>query len=369
MNNEKLLVFGAGKHGLRLALALQLNRHTVLGFVTTQQSTHQEVNGLPIYTWETIPHNLRGECTIAIGIFNRLNAYDELAAIINANGFNRIAWPWDYYPCLHQDLGWCYWLDSNPRTLSSWQQDPDYLKFASILADSESRRILDRILAFRVGEDLSYSSYVSPENQYFNPLSLDVLPTGEPIAFLDVGAYNGDTLEMLIKHVEVIKAVLIEPDPANYRLLTNKCLKLARLYPCLNSYALPIGAGDEFAYASFSGEGEAASANFGGDPDNASTHFPTIAPLDNIMPAERFDFIKVDVEGHDLAALKGMRKILQRSHAVIAVSLYHYPRDVVYLPLALMELLDGMTYNYYLRQHMNNSFDTVLYAVPGSKRS
>jgi len=195
MNDEKLLNFGAGSHARKLARSLQLNSNTVLGFVTTQQSPHRDLDGLPVYTWETVPHDLRGNCHIAVGIFNHSDAYDELAAIIDTNGFSRIIWPWDYYPHLHQDLGWCYSLDLNPRALSSWQQDPDYLKTVSILADSESRQTLDLILASRSGYDLAFSSFTSTENQYFNQLSLEVLPTERPVTFLDVGAYDGDTPE------------------------------------------------------------------------------------------------------------------------------------------------------------------------------
>jgi hypothetical protein len=78
--------------------------------------------------------------------------------------------------------------------------------------------------------------------------------------------------------------------------------------------------------------------------------------------------IKIDVEGHDLEALRGMRNILEKQPAVLAVSLYHRPRDFVAIPLALKAMLSGMQYSYYLRQHMNNSFDQVLYAIPGPCR-
>jgi len=167
----------------------------------------------------------------------------------------------------------------------------------------------------------------------------------------------------------LLKPVLIEPDPANYILLTNNIVRLARLYPDLNPYLLTIGAGNQFTCLSFAGEGEAATVSVTSGPENIRTLFTTIAPLDNIMPVDRFDFIKVDIEGHDLAALRGMRELVQRSHAVLAISLYHRPRDVVHLPLALMELLNGMPYNYFMRQHMNSFFDTVLYAIPGAKKS
>jgi len=364
MIDEKLLIFGAGSHARKLAGSLRIRGDNVLGFVTTHQSAYQELEGLPVYTWETIPYHLQGKCPIACGIFNRSHAYDQLAEIIRANGFSRVFWPWDYYPYLHHDLGWCYWLDPNPRSLSSWRQDSGYQKIVSNLFDSESRQTLDRVLAIRAGGDLAFASYTCPETQYFNQLSLGALNLERPVAFLDVGAYNGDTLESLIQRVAVAKAVLIEPDPANFTLLSQNLLRLARLHPGLNPYALPIGAGDVYSSLSLSGEGEATAVDISGDAGHRTTSFATISPLDSIMPSECFDFIKVDVEGYDLEALRGMRELLQRSHAVLAVSLYHRPLDVVNLPLSVIELLDGLPYQYFMRQHMHNSFDTVLYAIP-----
>jgi hypothetical protein len=82
------------------------------------------------------------------------------------------------------------------------------------------------------------------------------------------------------------------------------------------------------------------------------------------MPAECVDFVKIDVEGHDREAIQGMRELLTRSAPVVAVSLYHRPRDFVELTLYLMQTLQGMSYKYYVRQHLYNSFETVLYAIP-----
>ncbi|MBV2352092.1 FkbM family methyltransferase [Synechococcus sp. HK05] len=365
MIDEKLLIFGAGSHARKLADSLRRRGDNVLGFVTTHQSALKELEGLPVFTWETVPHYLRGQCPIACGIFNRSDAYDQLAKTIRANGFSRILWPWDYYPYLHHDLGWCYWLDPNPRPPSAWRQDSDYQEIVSNLADSESRKTLDRILAFRSGSDLEFASYTSHETQYFNPLTLGALNPGKPVSFLDVGAYNGDTLESLIQYAEVTKAVLIEPDPDNLNLLSLNLDRLTRLHQGLNPYVLPVGAGAEHCSLSLSGEGEATTVSINGDTDSRTTRFATITPIDSIMPAECFDFIKVDVEGHDLQALRGMRELLHRSHAVLAISLYHRPLDVVHLPLAVIDLLDGIPYEYFIRQHMHNSFDTVFYAIPG----
>lgn len=364
MIDEKLLIFGAGSHARRLAASLCDRGNNVLGFVTTQQSPLQELEGLPVYDWDTVPDHLRGKCPVACGIFNRSDAYDQLAGIIQAHGFSRILWPWDYYPQLHHNLGWCYWLDPNPKTLSSWQEDPSYLKVASVLADSESRRILDRVLAFRTGGDLSFASYTSIDHQYFNPLSLSALPSDRSVSFLDIGAYDGDTLQELAQQVAVGQAVLVEPDPSNYTKLVRNLRRLTGLHPGLNAYALPLGAGNKFGILSLAGDGEASTMSMNGDKTQRASRIVTVVALDSMFPSECFDFIKIDVEGHDLQALLGMHDLLRRSHAVLAVSLYHRPQDIVHLPLAVMELIKELPYDYYIRQHMYNSFDTVLYAIP-----
>jgi len=369
MMDEKLLIFGAGNHARKLACALRTRGNNIYGFVTTGQHPLQELEGFPVYTWKALPTHLRGKCPIACGIFNRTDAYDKLAQIIQAQGFDKIIWPWDYYPYLHHDMGWCYWLDSNPRTLSSWQQDTGYQKVMSMLGDHESRSTLERILSFRTGNDIGFASFTSFDKQYFNSLTINALPTNRSASYLDVGAYTGDTLESLLQHVDINKAILVEPDPANYNLLIENLISLTRLHPVLNPYVLPIGAGEFLSFMGLSGEGEATAVSIGGDYTDRTMRIAAIAPLDSIMPAERFDLIKVDVEGHDIEALQGMRSILRRSHAVIGISLYHRPLDIVHLPLAVMDLLEGLPYKYFIRQHMHNSFETVLYAIPTSQEA
>lgn len=43
---------------------------------------------------------------------------------------------------------------------------------------------------------------------------------------------------------------------------------------------------------------------------NTSGRSVTEAPMDDAMPTACFHFVKIDVEGNDLAALKGMEKLL-----------------------------------------------------------
>lgn len=368
MIDAELLIFGAGSHARKLARALRSTGRSILAFVTTQPSSYSHLDGIPVHSWETLPERLRGKRQVACGIFNRSDAYNKLATIMQANQFSRILWPWDYYPILCHQLGWCYWLDHQPKPLSAWQQDESYRELIFMLADEESKSIVNRILAFRQGEDLDFASYTSLESQYFNPITLTALPLNRPICFLDIGAYDGDTLQALCRQVKVAKAVLIEPDPQNFAQLKRRLDLLTHQYTELNPYALPVGAGDQYGFFSLAGEGEGVLVTTAEDISHSKHCSVTVVPLDDVIPADHFDFIKIDVEGSDLAALQGIQKLARRSHAILAISLYHRPHDIIEIPRAVMGLLRGLSYQYFIRQHMCNSFETVLYAVPSGGR-
>ena len=102
-------------------------------------------------------------------------------------------------------------MDAEPRDLPAWKQDKDYQHLINLLADDKSRRIIERIISFRFGSDLSFSAYKSEEQQYFNHLTLQALPTDRPISYLDVGAYDGDTLRNLCNKTSVGTAICSSP--------------------------------------------------------------------------------------------------------------------------------------------------------------
>jgi FkbM family methyltransferase len=169
---------------------------------------------------------------------------------------------------------------------------------------------------------------------------------------VDGGAYNGDTYLELCGMTEVETAHLFEPDSANFAQLTRHVSQTWRKAQCL-----PLGLGDSYRILSFNtGSGEGASIS-----ETGSAHI-AVAALDDVLAGHTADFIKLDVEGAELQALQGARKLIQRSRPVLALSLYHLPQDLWELPLALAELCED--YRFHVRQHYFNSFESVLYAVP-----
>ena len=76
---------------------------------------------------------------------------------------------------------------------------------------------------------------------------------------------------------------------------------------------------------------------------------------------EPVTFIKMDIEGAELEALKGAAETIKRYHPKLAICVYHKPEDIVEIPKYILEL--NPEYKLYVRHYSDNAGETVLYAV------
>lgn len=83
--------------------------------------------------------------------------------------------------------------------------------------------------------------------------------------------------------------------------------------------------------------------------------------IDSVLKGERATFIKMDIEGSELAALKGARKTLEQYKPKLAISLYHKPEDILDIPEYILSVRPD--YKLYLRLYSNMFCDFILYAV------
>lgn len=99
-------------------------------------------------------------------------------------------------------------------------------------------------------------------------------------------------------------------------------------------------------------------------PQKQRVNVPLLA-LDQEIARHRWskvDFIKMDVEGAELATLCGAQSILRRFRPKLAVCLYHRQEDFFTIPKFLSDL--HLNYVFYLEHHFMNNWETVLYALP-----
>jgi hypothetical protein len=83
--------------------------------------------------------------------------------------------------------------------------------------------------------------------------------------------------------------------------------------------------------------------------------------LDDLLRDCRATYIKMDVEGAELEALRGGEVVIRRDLPILAVSAYHRPDDLWRIPLLMRAL--SPEYELFLRPHYEFT-DLVCYAVP-----
>jgi FkbM family methyltransferase len=99
-----------------------------------------------------------------------------------------------------------------------------------------------------------------------------------------------------------------------------------------------------------------------GRANTGTTHTTvTIDELVRRFELPKVDFIKMDIEGSELAALVGASDTLRRFRPKLAVSAYHKPEDLHVLPLYLSGL--GLGYRLFLDHFSNHFEESVLFAV------
>lgn len=76
---------------------------------------------------------------------------------------------------------------------------------------------------------------------------------------------------------------------------------------------------------------------------------------------EKVDFIKMDIEGAEMEALRGSEEVLRKFRPKLAITVYHDFRDFWTIPQYLDSL--GLGYRFYLRHFKIHAEETVLFAV------
>ena len=79
----------------------------------------------------------------------------------------------------------------------------------------------------------------------------------------------------------------------------------------------------------------------------------------------RVDFIKMDIEGAELNALRGAEVAIRKHRPKLAISLYHNPEDFDVIPRYIAGL--DLGYRFYLDHHTIYQNETVLFAVPSER--
>lgn len=234
------------------------------------------------------------------------------------------------------------------------EENADFIiRLYNQLEDEKSKITLMNMLKGWITCDYEYFSEVYEPNQYFPK---DVIELTEQEVFLDVGSYTGDTAIEFIENVneKYKKIVAFEPN--------DKCFgELEMLQNRFNNIThIKKGAYEFKERLAFNNDSSIsrASAHITNNSDNG--YLIEVDSIDNLV-YEDVTFIKIDIEGAELAALKGAIETIKENKPKLAICVYHNYKDIVEIPRFLMGL--GIEYKYYLRHHSFYTGETVFYAV------
>ncbi len=229
----------------------------------------------------------------------------------------------------------------------------------SLLADEASRRTFLSVIEYKLSGDIRFLDACEADENCV----LDHLIHPEVLeSYVDLGAYNGDTVKRLLSVAPNLKKVLaMEPDRRNFR-------KLSEYAQCLSGTVditpLPLAAWNRHETLLMDASGNR-NANLSA---TGKKSVPIEADaLDNIIGDLAPDYIKYDVEGSEREALEGSRNTIRKHLPRLLISLYHRSEDLFALP----ELLEKISpdYKLYLRKlRYIPAWDVNLYAIPNRNK-
>lgn len=224
-----------------------------------------------------------------------------------------------------------------------------YRSLARALADDMSRRVLDAVIGFRVTLDPSELRPVI-EWDLYGPANL--LHFSDDEVYVDGGSFDGDTIRLFIDRVrgKFARVLAFEPDKNTFQRLAANFATESRVQPW------NAGLHRRKAVLRFDNAGTRGSILI----ESGGIEVPVVG-LDEVLRDDRVTFVKMNIEGAELEALRGARGAIQRWSPKLAISAYHRPTDLWEIPQLVRDL--NPNYRLYMRQHDGGVIETVLYGL------
>lgn len=172
--------------------------------------------------------------------------------------------------------------------------------------------------------------------------------------FVDGGAFDGITSLRFMHwcdNKDYKNIYLFEPDNKNVQ----RSRELLVENNCKNFKIVESGLWNENGEICFDMQ-----ASAGSKVDENGKEKVRVCCMDDVI-SEPVTFIKLDIEGSELNALLGAKRIIESYKPKLAISIYHKAEDIWELPKLISNIRSD--YKFYLRHYSLSDWDTILYAV------
>lgn len=355
-----IVIYGAGGNGRQFYKAIKQKGQQV-DFFIDQYSDAKEYDGVPILrladvTDKTVPVYVSVSCTSTI-IANQLREM----GFENVFDFNESV---PVFPeIIDAFLSIVQWYSED---LSEMVDPAKIEALSQLFSDQKSHDVLKNIVDFRTHMTAETYQKNDTVTQYF-PEDVDLfshLKTG--VRMVDCGAFIGDTLQQTVNYFEhqnhkIDYIALIEPDSKNLKPLQQNVKKYSH---DIDLVVIPAGVWSDSQILEFDSNGSSSVVMDAGEVNANATEKVPVVSIDQVFYGMKPNYIKMDIEGAEVNAIKGAEQVIRDFSPVLAICLYHRGSDLWEIPLAIHAM--NPNYQYYLRVHGDMGLETVIYCVPKS---
>ncbi len=337
----KRFLFGTNEDAIRVSEKIEIT-----GFINDFWKSNEGLNGIPVVNTNNVPHDaIIVNCSTSI---SPLTVQKKIDSIPNKGTFPLTS--------LSKAVPSFFELPEFVRkTRSDLVKNGDkWQKILDTLADERSKEVFHQVLKFRLTGDLRYMTNMTVrfDQQYF----AEFIETDENEVFVDCGGFDGDTTEIFCDNYPNYKKVLFfEPSAQNMTKAKE------RLNGRRDIEYIPKGVSDQEGVLSFSsGDGSSSKVSEqGGDQIE-------VTKIDKYT-SEPITFIKMDLEGWEMKALKGAENHIKKDHPKLAIAVYHSSKDFWEIFNYILSLRSD--YKVYLDHYTEGWSETVMYFIPMNRAS
>ncbi|MDE7244471.1 MAG: FkbM family methyltransferase [Oscillospiraceae bacterium] len=231
-------------------------------------------------------------------------------------------------------------------TFEQFLEMPDYKEYLVVTTIGEGpvrQEVEAHLKKFKIRYLSAYSDLNWLKTTYFD---LPYMEWGTEY-FVDAGALDGETTQIFFRHSPDGYAYVFEPSAVLFE-QTKDALKNFAHVECF-----PYGLYDSNTTLHFDPSG----ARIAESGDVAVE----VRKLDDLLGGRPVTFLKMDIEGSELAALRGAENIIRTQRPKLAISVYHKPEDIWEIPDLILDYCHD--YKLYLRHYTLEECDTVLFAI------
>ncbi len=203
----------------------------------------------------------------------------------------------------------------------------------ALMADARSRDVFAATVNFKLGGRLHWLR----DDTYGREVAFaDYLRPHAHEHFVDLGAYNGDTIRELLHYTggSYASITALEPDQKTFRKL-EKYVERAGLERIRLINAGAWREPGEMLFAGKAGRNSALTPVMHAVSHDKRTVSVPVESVDHVLCGAPCTLLKLDVEGAEYAALQGAQDTIRRYRPRIALSAYHRSEDLYELPLLL----------------------------------